>query len=120
MGCINFINEALSECSIKQRLRWLENLSAAVPDAWALLKADIALFQADDTVKEAHLGWSRSFTLFDCKECSNAARPRSWMRSIPLAFLSVSSATGAIALRGKDCKESERTSAGCLAYNHIL
>lgn len=56
IGCIKLIKDALSECSIKQRLRWQEKLSAAVPDAWASLKADITLFQADDTVKEALLG----------------------------------------------------------------
>ncbi|BDA48889.1 hypothetical protein COCOBI_12-5720 [Coccomyxa sp. Obi] len=43
---------------IKQRLRWLEKLSAAVSDAWASQKADITLFQADDTVKEALLALS--------------------------------------------------------------
>ena len=75
MGCIDTIKAALSECSIKQRLRWLEMLSAAVPDAWASLKADVTLFRADDTVKEALLGKSPSFILFNCKECSHAPRP---------------------------------------------
>ncbi|CAK0784067.1 hypothetical protein CVIRNUC_007270 [Coccomyxa viridis] len=32
--------------------------SAAVPDAWASLKADVTLFRADDTVKEALLALS--------------------------------------------------------------
>ena len=73
-GCIKSIKDALSSCSIKQRLRWLEKLSAAVPDAWASLKADISLFQADDTVKEALLGWSHLLTFFvplmtNCLSC---------------------------------------------------
>jgi len=116
MGCINFIKDALSECSIKQRLRWLESLSAAVPDAWASLKADITLFQADDTVKEALLGWSRSFTLLKYKECSHAPMPRNWIRSMPLAFLTVSSAAGALAVRGERCSG---TLAGCPDKNRI-
>ena len=116
MGCIDLIKDALSECSIKQRLRWLENLSAAVPDTWASLKADIALFHADDTVKEALLGWSRSFTLFNCRECSHARRPRSWMRSMPLAFLAVSSAASAVAVHGKGCRG---TNSGCLDHNRV-
>ena len=77
MGCIESIKGALSECSIKQRLRWLETLSAAVPDAWASLKADITLFRADDTVKEALLGWSQSFRLLNWKKCGHAPRPQS-------------------------------------------
>lgn len=64
MGCINALKEALGSCSIKQRLRWLEKMNAAVPDAWPALKADVSLFQADDIVKEALLGalWTASST----------------------------------------------------------
>ena len=56
VGCIDALKDALGTCSIKQRLRWLEKMNAAVPDAWSTLKADVSLFQADDIVKEALLG----------------------------------------------------------------
>ncbi|EIE19357.1 hypothetical protein COCSUDRAFT_58649 [Coccomyxa subellipsoidea C-169] len=40
VGCIDALKDALGTCSIKQPLRWLEKMNAAVPDAWSTLKAD--------------------------------------------------------------------------------
>ena len=102
MGCIDTIKDALSECSIKQRLRWLEMLSAAVPDAWASLKADVTLFRADDTVKEALLGWSRTFRLLNCKKCGSCSMATKLPWAYPRDLCLICSA-GAVAVHGKGC-----------------